>query len=229
MKTDKIVVIEDEEDILEVIAYNLKREGFDVTTSTSGEDGLAKIERSAPNLVILDLMLPEIDGLDLCRKLKADPVTQGVPIIMVTAKGEESDVVLGLGMGADDYMVKPFSLAELSARLRALMRRGHPHESTLHVADLEMDVVRRSVRRAGRSIDLKPKEYALLEFLMRHSDRPVTRSLIIEHVWDIHFDSISNVVEVHINSLRNKIDRGFAVSLIHTIRGVGYMLAAAPP
>ena len=229
MKTDKIVVIEDEEDILEVIAYNLKREGFDVTTSTSGEDGLAKIERSAPNLVILDLMLPEIDGLDLCRKLKADPVTQGVPIIMVTAKGEESDVVLGLGMGADDYMVKPFALAELSARLRALVRRGRPHETTLRVADLEMDTIRRAVRRAGRAVDLKPKEYALLEFLMRHCDRPITRSLIVEHVWDVHFDSVSNVVEVHINSLRGKIDRGFPLPLIHTVRGVGYMLTAAPP
>jgi two-component system OmpR family response regulator len=126
-------------------------------------------------------------------------------------------------------MGKPFALAELSARLRALLRRGRPHESRLHVADLEMDTIRRTVRRAGRPIELKPKEYALLEFLMRHSDRAVTRSLIIEHVWDIHFDSISNVVEVHINSLRSKIDRGFDVPLIHTVRGVGYMLGARAP
>ena len=123
---------------------------------------------------------------------------------------------------------KPFALAELSARLRALLRRGAPRESVLRVADLEMDTVRRLVRRAGALIELKPKEYALLEFLMRNSDRPLTRSLIIEHVWDIHFDSISNVVEVHINSLRNKIDRGFGVPLIHTVRGVGYMLTDAP-
>jgi DNA-binding response OmpR family regulator len=125
-------------------------------------------------------------------------------------------------------MVKPFALAELSARLRALLRRGTPRETKLRVADLEIDTVRRTVSRAGRSIDLKPKEYALLEFLMRNSDRPVTRSLIIEHVWDIHFDSISNVVEVHVNSLRNKIDRGFPLPLIHTIRGVGYMLTDKP-
>ncbi|HZL96392.1 MAG TPA: winged helix-turn-helix domain-containing protein [Vicinamibacterales bacterium] len=126
-------------------------------------------------------------------------------------------------------MAKPFALAELSARLRALLRRGTPRESVLRVADLEMDTIRRTVRRAGTSIDLKPKEYSLLEFLMRNSDRPLTRSLIIEHVWDIHFDSISNVVEVHINSLRNKVDRGFHVQLIHTVRGVGYMLTDSAP
>jgi DNA-binding response OmpR family regulator len=126
-------------------------------------------------------------------------------------------------------MSKPFALAELSARLRALLRRGTPRESVLRVADLEMDTIRRTVRRAGITIDLKPKEYALLEFLMRYTDRPLTRSLIIEHVWNIHFDSISNVVEVHINSLRNKIDRGFPVQLIHTIRGVGYMLTDSAP
>ena len=143
-------------------------------------------------------------------------------------EGSIDERVTGLDGGADDYMVKPFALAELSARLRALLRRGRPHESTLHVADLEMDTIRRTVRRAGQAIELKPKEYALLEFLMRHSDRPVTRSLIIEHVWDIHFDSISNVVEVHINSLRDKIDRGFPVPLIHTVRGVGYMLTGHP-
>jgi DNA-binding response OmpR family regulator len=147
---------------------------------------------------------------------------------MLSAKDSVDARVTGLDGGADDYMVKPFALPELSARLRALMRRGSPRETTLQVGDLEMDTARRAVRRAGRAIDLKPKEYALLEFLMRHSDRPVTRSLIIEHVWDIHFDSISNVVEVHINSLRNKIDRGFAFPLIHTVRGVGYVLSTGP-
>ena len=125
-------------------------------------------------------------------------------------------------------MSGPLSLAEVSARLRALLRRGQPHQVRLHVADLEVDLVRRAVTRGGRRIDLRAKEYALLEFLMRNSDCPVTRSLIIEHVWDIHFDSVSNVVEVHINSLRNKIDRGFGVPLIHTLRGVGYILTDTP-
>ena len=152
-----------------------------------------------------------------------------MPVLILTAKDSVDERVSGLDGGADDYMGKPFALAELSARLRALLRRGKPHETTLHVADLEMDTIRRVVRRAGRPIDLKPKEYALLEFLMRNSDRPVTRSLIIEHVWDIHFDSVSNVVEVHVNSLRGKIDRGFASPLIHTVRGVGYMLTDSPP
>jgi DNA-binding response OmpR family regulator len=152
-----------------------------------------------------------------------------LPVIMLTAKNSLDERVAGLDAGADDYMAKPFALAELSARLRALLRRGTPRESVLRVADLEMDTIRRTVRRAGASIDLKPKEYSLLEFLMRNSDRPLTRSLIIEHVWDIHFDSISNVVEVHINSLRNKVDRGFPVQLIHTVRGVGYMLTDSAP
>jgi two-component system OmpR family response regulator len=125
-------------------------------------------------------------------------------------------------------MVKPFALAELSARLRAVLRRGTPRENTLRVADLEVDTVRRTVRRAGRAVELKPKEYALLEYLVRNSDRPLTKSLIIEHVWNIHFDSVSNVVEVHINALRNKIDRGFDRPLIHTLRGVGYILTDRP-
>jgi DNA-binding response OmpR family regulator len=149
-------------------------------------------------------------------------------VLILTAKDSLDERVAGLDAGADDYMAKPFALAELSARLRALLRRGAPRESVLRVADLEMDTIRRLVRRGGQLIELKPKEYALLEFLMRNTDRPLTRSLIIEHVWDVHFDSISNVVEVHINSLRNKIDRGFGVALIHTVRGVGYMLTDAP-
>jgi len=149
-------------------------------------------------------------------------------VLILTAKDSIEDRVAGLDAGADDYMGKPFALAELSARLRALLRRGHPREAKLAVADLELDTIRRTVTRAGRTIELTPKEYALLEYLMRHTDRPLTRSLIVEHVWDIHFDSVSNVVEVHINSLRNKIDRGFAPSLIHTVRGVGYMLSDRP-
>jgi DNA-binding response OmpR family regulator len=147
-----------------------------------------------------------------------------LPVLILTASDSLEERVAGLDAGADDYMGKPFALAELSARLRALLRRGAPKETRLKLADLEVDTVRRVVARAGRSIELKPKEYALLEFLMRHSNRPVTRTLIVEHVWDIHFESISNVVEVHINALRNKIDKGFSPALIHTIRGVGYML-----
>jgi DNA-binding response OmpR family regulator len=171
-------------------------------------------------------MLPGRSGLQVLRDIRARKAE--MPVLILTAKDSIDERITGLDGGADDYMVKPFALAELSARLRALLRRGTPHESTLRVGDLEMDTIRRTIRRAGQPIELKPKEYALLEFLMRNRDRPVTRSLIIEHVWNIHFDSVSNVVEVHINALRAKIDRGFAVPLIHTVRGVGYMLTDTP-
>ena len=225
----RILVVEDEEALTTLLRYNLDAEGYDVETVGRGDDADTRLKERVPDLIVLDWMLPGLSGIELCRRLRARPETRQLPIIMLTARGEESERVRGLATGADDYMVKPFALAELSARLRALLRRGRPHETTLRLADLEMDTLRRTVRRAGRTVDLKPKEYALLEFLMRHCDRPVTRSLIIEHVWDIHFDSISNVVEVHINSLRSKIDRGFPVPLIHTVRGVGYMLTASPP
>jgi len=223
----RILVVEDDRKVACFIQRGLQQEGHAVDVLDEGSGAGDQACAVGYDAVVLDVMLPGRSGFQVLRDIRARKAE--FPVLLLTAKDSIDDRVSGLDGGADDYMVKPFSLAELSARLRALVRRGHPHESTLRVADLEMDVVRRSVRRAGRSIDLKPKEYALLEFLMRHSDRPVTRSLIIEHVWDIHFDSISNVVEVHINSLRNKIDRGFAVSLIRTIRGVGYMLTAAPP
>jgi DNA-binding response OmpR family regulator len=176
--------------------------------------------------VVLDLMLPGRSGFQVLRDIRAKKAS--LPVLILTAKDALDERIAGLDAGADDYMTKPFALAELSARLRALLRRGAPRESVLRVADLEMDTVRRKVRRAGKAIDLKPKEYALLEILMRNTDRPLTKALIIEHVWDIHFDSVSNVVEVHVNSLRNKIDKGFAPPLIHTIRGVGYVLTDTP-
>jgi two-component system copper resistance phosphate regulon response regulator CusR len=223
----RILVVEDDMKVASFIQGGLQREGHAVDVLHEGGGAGAQACAVDYDAVVLDLMLPERSGFQVLRDIRARKAE--IPVMILTAKDGIDERVTGLDSGADDYMVKPFALAELSARLRALLRRGRPHESTLHVGDLEMDTVRRTVRRAGQPIDLKPKEYALLEFLMRHSDRPVTRSLIIEHVWDIHFDSISNVVEVHINSLRGKIDRGFSVALIHTVRGVGYMLTASPP
>jgi two-component system copper resistance phosphate regulon response regulator CusR len=223
----RILVVEDDKKVASFIQGGLQREGHAVDVLHEGGGAGAQACAVDYDAVVLDLMLPERSGFQVLRDIRARKAE--IPVVILTAKDGIDERVTGLDSGADDYMVKPFALAELSARLRALLRRGRPHESTLHVGDLEMDTVRRTVRRAGQPIDLKPKEYALLEFLMRHSDRPVTRSLIIEHVWDIHFDSISNVVEVHINSLRGKIDRGFNVPLIHTVRGVGYMLTASPP
>jgi two-component system copper resistance phosphate regulon response regulator CusR len=223
----RILVIEDDRKVAGFIQSGLQQEGHAVDALHDGSragDQAATVDYDA---VVLDLMLPGRSGFQVLRDIRARKPE--LPVLILTAKDSVDERVTGLDGGADDYMVKPFALAELLARLRALLRRGTPHESTLHLADLEMDTIRRAVRRAGRVIELKPKEYALLEFLLRNSDRPVTRSLIIEHVWDIHFDSISNVVEVHVNSLRAKIDRGFTVPLIHTVRGVGYMLSDSPP
>ena len=176
--------------------------------------------------VVLDLMLPGRSGFQVLRDIRAKKAE--LPLIILSAQASPEERVAGLNAGADDYMAKPFIVAELAARIRALLRRGKPRDTRLRVGDLEIDTVRRRVTRGGKAVELKPKEYALLEFLAHNADRPVTRSHIIEHVWDIHFDSISNVVEVHINSLRNKIDRGAGTPLIHTIRGVGYMLSAEP-
>jgi DNA-binding response OmpR family regulator len=222
----RVLVVEDEAALADAVARGLRRDGMAVDVAYDGVDGHEKATVTRYDVIVLDRDLPGMSGDELCRQLAAEGALTRV--LMLTASGTVADRVEGLSLGADDYMAKPFALAELSARLRALLRRGAPRESVLRVADLEMDTIRRLVRRSGQLIELKPKEYALLEFLMRNTDRPLTRSLIIEHVWDVHFDSISNVVEVHINSLRNKIDRGYGIALIHTVRGVGYMLTDAP-
>ena len=223
----RILVVEDDRKVAGFVQAGLEEEGYSVDVLYDGRDAGDQAQLVDYDAVVLDLMLPGRSGLQVLRDIRARKST--LPVLILTAKDSIDDRVAGLDSGADDFMGKPFALAELSARLRALLRRGSPRETTLRVADLEMDTVRRTVTRAGRSIELTPKEYALLEFLMRHSDRPVTRSLIVEHVWDIHFDSISNVVEVHVNALRNKIDRGFSPPLIHTVRGVGYVLTDRSP
>jgi len=222
----RILVVEDDRKVASFIQRGLEEEGHAVDVLYDGSEAGDQARSIDYDCVVLDLMLPGRSGFQVLRDIRARKV--GLPVLMLTAKDSLEDRVTGLDAGADDYMGKPFALAELSARLRALLRRGQVPDTRLRVADLEMDTIRRKVSRGGQPVELKPKEYALLEFLMRHSDRPVTKSLIIEHVWDIHFDSVSNVVEVHINSLRNKIDRGFETPLIHTIRGVGYVLTDSP-
>ena len=223
----RILVVEDDRKVAAFIQRGLEEEGHAVDVLHDGADAGAQAHTIEYDAAVLDLMLPGRSGFQVLRDIRAHKAE--LPVLILTAKDSLDDRVAGLDGGADDYMVKPFALAELSARLRAVLRRGQARETRLRVADLELDTTRRVVTRGGRRIDLRPREYALLEFLMRNSDRPVTRSLIIEHVWDIHFDSISNVVEVHINSLRNKVDRGFDVPLIHTVRGVGYMLTDSEP
>jgi len=222
----RILVVEDDRRVASFIQRGLEEEGYAVDVAHEGLEAGASAQVVDYDCVVLDLMLPGRSGLQVLRDIRARKPE--LPVLILTAKDSLDERVAGLDSGADDYMGKPFALAELSARIRALLRRGKTHDAILRLADLEIDIARRRVTRGGRAIDLKPKEYALLEYLMRNSDRPLTRSLIIEHVWNIHFDSVSNVVEVHINSLRKKIDRGADVPLIHTVRGVGYMLTDKP-
>jgi heavy metal response regulator len=219
----RILVVEDEKKVASFIKKGLQQEGYAVDAVHDGQDALQSATSFEYDLIILDLMLPKRLGLDVLRELRTKK--PNLPVLVLTAKGALEDKVAGLDAGADDYLIKPFAFAELSARIRALLRRGTQENTRLHIADLEIDTAARQVRRGGQVIDLKMKEYALLEFLLRNANRAVTRTMIVEHVWDIHFDSVSNVVDVHINSLRNKIDKGFQPPLIHTIRGVGYMLS----
>ena len=219
----RILVVEDDPRIASFIQSGLQDEGYAVDVLRDGYEAGDLAQSVDYDAALLDLMLPARSGFQVLRDIRAKK--SELPVIVLSAKDSLDDRVAGLDAGADDYLVKPFALAELSARLRALLRRGKPHEEKLRAGDLEMDIVRRTVSRGGRRIDLRAKEYALLEFLMRHKGRPLARSLIVEHVWNIHFDSISNVVAVHINALRNKVDRGFGAPLIQTVRGVGYMLS----
>src|SRR5215467_7897478 len=222
----RILVVEDEKKVASFIKKGLQQEGYAVDVAYDGQDALQGATAFDYDLVILDLMLPKRAGLDVLREIRLKK--SSLPVLVLTAKGAVEEKVAGLDAGADDYLIKPFAFAELSARIRALLRRGTQENPRLRVSDLEMDTATRQVRRAGQPIDLKLKEYALLEFLLRNAHRPVTRTMIVEHVWDIHFDSVSNVVDVHINSLRNKIDKSFQPPLIHTVRGVGYMLTDRP-
>ena len=226
MNLMRVLVVEDDQRVASFIQKGLEEEGLAVDVLHDGDDAGVQAQIVDYDCVVLDLMLPGRSGFQVLRDIRSRKAE--LPVLILSAQASPEERVAGLNGGADDYMGKPFILAELSARIRALLRRGKPRETKLRVADLEVDTVRRRVTRGGQPIDLKPKEYALLEFLVHNANRPVTRSHIIEHVWDIHFDSISNVVEVHINSLRNKIDRGAAVPLIQTIRGVGYMLTDKP-
>jgi heavy metal response regulator len=218
----RVLIIEDERKVADFIQKGMQQEGYAVDIARDGEDGAYQATSIEYDVVILDLMLPKLSGLEVLAGIRAHKLS--LPVLILTAKGSLDDKVKGLDTGASDYLVKPFAFAELSARIRALLRRGHQETPVLRMADLEMNTVTREVARGGTRIDLKPKEFALLEFLLRNAGRPVTRTMIVEHVWDIHFNAVSNVVDVHINSLRSKIDRDFPVALIHTLRGVGYVL-----
>jgi len=218
----RLLVVEDDKKVASFIQKGLQEEHYAVDVVHDGASALAQADVVRYDLVILDLMLPQLSGLDVLRELrKRDP---GQPVLILTARGTVEDRVIGLDLGADDYVVKPFAFSELSARVRAMLRRGERPPSELRISDLVVDVTTRRVVRGGQSIELTAKEYALLEFLVRNAGRPVTRTMLVEHVWDIHFDRNTNVVDVHVNHLRNKIDKDFSPPLIHTVRGVGYIL-----
>ncbi len=219
----RILVVEDERRVASFIARALRENAYAVDVVETSERALAMAESTVYDVILLDVRLPGMSGVEACRTLRRRGVE--TPILMLTARSLVEQRVEGLDAGADDYMVKPFVLAELYARIRALIRRGFNQEdASLRYADLELDRHRRRVRRGPVEIALTSKEYAVLEFLMLRAPHPVTRSEIVEHVWDCHFDSETNLVEVYINRLRQKIDQDHPARLIHTLRGVGYLL-----
>ena len=219
----KILIVEDDTALSSFIRKGLEAEHHAVDTASDGEQGRAMALEFDYDLVVLDLNLPGIDGLSVLKSVRQRKTS--LPVLILTARSRVEDRVQCLDTGADDYLVKPFSFLELSARARALLRRSHlPSESVLTVRDLSLDRVQRKVERAGRQIELTTKEFALLEYLMRNAGRRLTRPMIIEHVWNLNFDSTTNVVDVYINYLRRKVDDGFSPALIHTVRGVGYQI-----
>jgi DNA-binding response OmpR family regulator len=198
-------------------------EHYAVDTAFEGEEGLYLSEINEYDLIVLDLMIPKIDGFGVLKKIRERK--NNVPILVLTAKDSIDDTVRGLDAGCDDYLTKPFAFAELLARIRALLRRDKKEkESVLRIADLSLSIVTHKVMRQGKEIELTSKEYALLEYFMRNPEKVLTRTMISEHVWDYHFDSNTNVIDVYVNYLRKKIDKDFDPKLIHTIRGIGYMM-----
>jgi len=222
----RILIVEDEKKIAEFIRRGLKEEGYAADAAFDGPAGLLLAEENPYDLAILDVMLPGMDGVTLCRKLRAGGFA--APIMMLTAKDLVEDKVKGLDSGANDYLTKPFAFEELLARVRALLRKTPSQPSTtLKAGDLDLDLLAHKARRAGKELILSAKEFALLEYLMRNQGAIVTRTMISEHVWDINFDTATNVIDVYINYLRRKIDAGPSKKLIHTVRGKGYILKAS--
>ena len=226
----RILLIEDDPETSRFIRKGLEEAGHVVDHAGDGREGLLLAFDAEHEAIVVDRMLPGLDGLSIVRSLRA--AKRSTPVLVLSALGEVDDRVEGLRAGGDDYLVKPFALAELSARLEALARRlrtgdgGAGPVTRLVVADLEMDLLARTVTRAGRALDLKPREFRLLEYLMRHADQVVTRTMLLEAVWDYHFDPQTNVIDVHVSRLRRKVDRDFGPPLIHTVRGAGYAIRA---
>lgn len=223
----KLLLVEDDKPTAEFVLRGLREYGHTIDVADNGLDGLALAQEGQYDVLILDRMMPRLDGLTLVRTLRDTGVT--TPVLFLTAMGSIEDRVTGLGAGGDDYLVKPFAMAELHARVGSLARRP-PLSQTVTVlaaGDLRMDLIKRKVTRAGQPIDLQPTEFKLLEYLLRHNGQVVTRSMLLEGVWDFNFDPRTNMVETHISRLRSKVDKGFDKPLIETVRGSGYMIDAA--
>ena len=220
----RILIVEDDPETAHYVSGGLTEAGHLAVHAASGDEGLFRAAGEPFDLLIIDRMLPNLDGVGLVKTLRA--AGNHTPVLFLTALGGVDDRVTGLNAGGDDYLVKPFAFAELVARVAALGRRpsSGPSETMLRVADLEIDLLARTVSRAGQEIELQPREFRLLEYLARHAGQVVTRTMLLENVWDFHFDPRTNVVETHMSRLRGKIDRGFSPELIHTVRGAGYCL-----
>jgi two-component system OmpR family response regulator len=223
----KILIVEDDRETASYLTRGLAQEGHSVERATNGQDGLFRATDGSFDLVILDRMVPGLDGLGMLKAMRAAKVE--TPVLILSALASVTDRIEGLEAGSDDYLVKPFSFGELLARVNALLRRGEgksAQDLRILVGDLEIEPLSRVVKRAGKIIDLKPREYRLLEYLARNEGRVVTRTMLLEQVWDYHFDPGTNVIDVHVSRLRRKLDDGFEKPLLHTVRGAGYMLEA---
>jgi heavy metal response regulator len=220
----RILVVEDEKRIADFLGRGLQGAGYAVDVAQDGTTALQFTHDTDYDLVILDLMLPDMDGLKVLERIRSRRA--GPPVLILSARGAVDDRVKGLETGADDYLTKPFAFVELLARVRALLRRGQPSPEKLQVADLVLDCARRKVLRGAENIELAPKEFGILEYMMRNKGRPLSRTMIVEHVWDMDYDGLTNIVDVYIRHLRSKIDDRFVQKLIHTVRGIGYMIEA---
>ena len=219
----KLLVVEDEDKTAGYLRKGLQESGFVVDVAATGEDGLHQAKTAHYDLVILDVMLPQLDGWAVAQSLRSGG--KQTPILFLTARDSVEDRVKGLELGADDYLVKPFAFSELLARVRSILRRGPGRESDeLVIGDLQIDFRKHKAHRAGKRLDVTPKEFALLSLLARHAGEVLSRTLIAEQVWDMNFDSETNVVDVHVRRLRSKVDDPFEKKLIHTVRGAGYVL-----
>lgn len=220
----RILLVEDERRLANVVKKGLTEEGFAVDVAYDGEEGQYLAQSEEYDLIILDITLPKVDGVTICKTLRKRNIR--TPILMLTARATLEEKVLGLDSGADDYITKPFAYLELRSRIHALIRRSKQESSPiLKITNLELDPIKHIVKRGGNIINLTPKEFSVLEFLLRHKDEMVSRTMIIEHVWDYNFDSMSNIVDVFVAAIRRKVDKGAKVKLIHTLHGVGYKIS----